>query len=232
LDAHIANSKKAAIVPLNKQLASYQHFIAVQWRGIPDRRVIGRQLDPWYGDLEWNKRPYFAILCYQSVQIEPLRDALNALPKIRCYRELFHGGHIDYARPGNEHPFYPADKPRLRDMKRPNFLVDLIRANEDHVVGFVLRLPCGNEMEKMVIFDPNATVIFVLTADDYLPTNDNDKLNWRVAFDNMIMYDYLAEVQRARKTITVLKTRQHSLPPDGINQALDAIRHMPATLAD
>lgn len=220
----------AAITALGKHLDSYQYFISVQWRGIPDRRVIGRQLDPWYGDLEWNKKPYFAILSYHGARLEPLRDALNAVPGICCYREIFHGGHIDYALPGREHPFYPANKPALRDMKRPNFLVDLIRANPGQVTGFVLRLPCGNEMEKMVIFDPQATVIFVLPDDDYLPPGGAE-LNWHSAFDNMIMYDYLAEVQRAGKNMTILKACRDAIPAESVTAVTEQIRFLQTTVS-
>ncbi|TAL48499.1 MAG: family 14 glycosyl transferase [Methylovulum sp.] len=230
LDALIDSStgSNASVMTLNKHLDSYQYFISVQWRGIPDRRVIGRQLDPWYGDLEWNKKPYFAVLSYHGAQLEPLRGALNALPGICCYREIFHGGHIDYALPGKEHPLYPANKPALRDMKRPNFLVDLINANPSLVTGFILRLPCGNEMEKMVIFDPQATVIFILPDDDYLPTG-SDKLNWHSAFDNMIMYDYLAEVQRAGKKVTLLKASRHVIPPESITEVSEQVRFLQTT---
>ncbi|MDO9106804.1 MAG: beta-1,6-N-acetylglucosaminyltransferase [Methylovulum sp.] len=215
LEQPTANS--GGVTSLSKQLGSYQHFIAVQWRGIPDRRVVGRQLDAWYGDLEWNKKPYFVILAYYGAQLEPLRDALNDWPGICCYRELFHGSHIDYGLPDMEHPFYPADKPALRDMKRPNFLVDLIHAHPDQLTGFILRLPSGNEMEKVVIFDPQATIVFVLPDDCYLDA-DNDGLDWHNAFDNMVMYDYLAELQRAGKKLCRVNASRHIIPADSIKE--------------
>lgn len=141
--------------------------------------------------------------------------ALNAVPGICCYGELFHGGHIDYALPGKAHPFYPEHSLALRDMKRPNFLVDLIHANPGQLTGFILRLPSGNEMEKVVIFDQQADVIFVLPDDHYLSPG-SDKLDWSCAFDNMIMGDHLAEARRTGRDFYLLKTANHGIANDSI----------------
>jgi hypothetical protein len=201
---------------LTKNLGNYELFIAVQWRGLPGRRTVGRQLDAWYGDLEWNRRAYFVIICYQEAQVEPLRIALNSLSGIRCYGEVFHSGHIKYDIPEREHPFYPSDRPALRDMKRPNFLSDLLHANPENLVGFILRLPCGHEMEKMVVFDPQASLIFILPEDQYLTSTAN--LNWQNAFTNMILYDNLTEARQAGKYCLRLTTRHHLIPSEGIAQ--------------
>jgi len=202
---------------LSKQLADYEHFIAVQWRGLPGRRIIGRQLDAWYGDLEWNKQAYFVILCYPGARLEPLRQVLNSLPDICCYGEVFRGGSIDYGLAGRELPLYPENKPALRDMKRPNFLCDLLHANHGHLVGFILRLPCGNEMEKMVIYDPQATLVFIFPEDRYLAANT---INWQCAFEGMIMHDNLAEARRVGKQSLILITHDDALPAKSIAQAV------------
>lgn len=231
LDAFIDNAASNTVIPaLRKHLESYQHFMSVQWRGLPNRRVIGRQLDPWYGDLEWNKTPYFVILSYWGAQLEPLREALNALPRICCYREIFHGGHIDYGLPDKAHAIYPADKPALRDMKKPNFLVDLINANAGFLTGFVLQLPCGNEIEKIILFDPQATLILVLPEDNYLDA-DGRSLDWHSAFDNMVMYDHLTEARRAGKKITLLKTTRNTITTEDIRCVTEQIRFLQATVS-
>jgi hypothetical protein len=212
LDNLVEKSSGSArvITTTTGHLDAYQYFISVQWRGIPGRRVIGRQMDPWYGDLEWNQTPYFVILSYPEANLEPLRAALNALPGVCCYGELFHGAHIDYSLSDKEHPFYPADKPALRDMKRPNFLSDLIRVNPDQLLGFTLRLPSGNEMDKIVIFDRKATPVFVLPEDHYF-TAGSTRLDWNCAFNNMIMNDYLAEARQTGRSFLILKTSDHIL---------------------
>ncbi|MDD5277562.1 MAG: beta-1,6-N-acetylglucosaminyltransferase [Methylovulum sp.] len=211
-----ASTNLAIPAVASKHLDSYQHFIAVQWRGMPGKRVIGRQVDAWYGDLEWNNTPYFVILSYSDADLEPLRNALNAINGLCCYGELFHGGHVDYALPGKAHPFYPEHSPALRDMKRPNFLVDLIQANPDQLVGFVVRLPSGNEMEKIVLFDPQANVVMVSPDEHYL-SEDSDKLDWSCAFDNMIMGDHIAEARRTGKNFYHLKAINHVISSDSIN---------------
>jgi hypothetical protein len=227
LDAFIDPDGTAATPPLKlaKQLYDYEFFRAVQWRGLPGRRVVGRQHDDWYGDLEWNKRPYFVIVCYQDARLEPLRQALNNLPGVCCYGDIFHRDFIDYALPDRGHPFYPHDKPALRDMKRPNFLCDLLHAHPKQLIGFVLRLPCGHEMEKVVVFDPQATLIFVSPDDCYLPAG-GDALNWPCAFTNMIMHDNLHEARRTGKRGLLLITRQHGVSVAGIEQATTYIKQL------
>ncbi len=218
LDNHLAHYQSSVPHHLNKHLASLQHFMSVQWRGLPNRRVIGRQLDAWYGDLEWNKTPYFVILAYHGVDLEPLRLALNQQAGLRCYRELYHGGFIDYGLPLT-HPLYPADKPALRDMKRPNFLVDLLHTQPQQLTGFILRLPCGHEMDKVVVFDPQASLIFVM-PEDYYYDIETQQLNWSKAFDNMIMSDYLADIRSANKNVFIIKTQQHQLVNTDIQAVL------------
>ncbi|WP_051102315.1 beta-1,6-N-acetylglucosaminyltransferase [Methylovulum miyakonense] len=230
LDGFIDNAA-APVKPMKalaKQLGDYDRFIAVQWRGLPGRRIIGRQQDAWYGDLEWNKRPYFALICYQEAKLEPLRRALNALPNVCCYGEIFHGDRIDYGLPGKGHPFYHEHKTALRDMKRPNFLCDLLHANPGQLLGFVLRLPSGNEMEKVVIFDPQAAPIYVLPDGQYL---ESGAINWQGAFDNMILHDNLAEIRRAGKPCLVLATRNHGLPAASITQVAEHIGRLQIGLA-
>jgi len=215
---------------ITKQVDAYQYFVSVQWRGIPGRRVMGRQIDPWYGDLEWNKRPYFVILSYADADLEPLRNALNTLPDVCCYGEIFHATYIDYSLPGYEHPLYPEDKPALRDMKRPNFLCDLIHVNAAQLTGFILRLPCGNEMDKMVIFDRQATPVFILPEDHYMAAGI-DGLNWKCAFDNMIMNDYLADARQSGRTFFVARTFGNTLTGQSINNLTAYIRSLHESIA-
>jgi hypothetical protein len=81
----------------------------------------------------------------------------------------------------------------------------MIRANPTDLVGFTLRLPCGNEIEKIVIFDQQATLIFVLPEERYVSEND-DTMDWNSAFDNMIMDDYLAEARKSGNNYFVVRT--------------------------
>lgn len=217
LDKFIAENPDAGIPWPAKSMDDFQKFMAVQWRGIPGRRVFGKQLDVWYGDLEWNIAPYFVILAYPQAQLRSLTHALNALPGIRCFGELFVGNAIDYGLPDGHHPCYPSDKPALRDMKRPNFLVDLIRANPRHLIGFVLRLPTGNEMERVVLYDKLASIFFVLPDDRYYQEGQQ-QFNWSSAFHNMIMQDHLAEARRANKPFLTVKASGHMVAHDGVER--------------
>ncbi len=216
------NPNKTKPTSINKYLDDYQKFSAIQWRGIPNRRVIGKQNDAWYGDLEWNTQPYFVILSNTDAKLNPLQTALNQLPGIRCFGELFHGSYIDYSLLGHEHPFYPANKPALRNMKRPNFLVDLLTTNSSHFVGFILRLPSDNEMEKVVLYDPNATLIFIQPENNPI-NNGMQQIDWSGAFDNMIMQDHMQAARKAGKAFMVVKTKQQHIPQKALRQILSQL---------
>ncbi len=231
LDHFMADNPTASVAYLAKNMDEYNPFIAVQWRGIPNRRVMGRQTDAWYGDLEWNKTPYFVILAYPQAQLQPLIDELNTLPGIHCFGDLFIGDRIEYGSQEWAHPLYPADKPALRDMKRPNFLVDLIKAHPEHLLGCVMRLPVGNEMERIVLYDPQASIVFILPEDAYLP-EDQHPLNWQCAFQNMIMHDHINEARQANKPFLAINTRGHVIAHESIvrlKHTLLALRDSPVT---
>jgi len=222
LDQFMAENPSACVQHLAKRMDDYNKFVAVQWRGIPNRRVIGKQADAWYGDLEWNKTPYFVIMAYPQAQLQTLVDRLNTVPGIRCFGELFIGDHIDYGINGWAHPFYPVDKPALRDMKRPNFLVDLIKAHPKHLVGCVMRLPIGNEMERIALYDPQASIVFIMPEDHYLPESQQ-QVNWTCAFQNMIMHDHIHEARKANKPFLAINTTGHLIAPDNMARITDTL---------
>lgn len=228
LDRFMLENPTASVRHLAKNLDDYNKFIAVQWRGIPNRRVIGKQEDAWYGDLEWNNTPYFVIMAYPQARLQPLIKAINGVSGIRCFGELFAGGHIDYGVQDWAHPFYPADKPALRDMNRPNFLVDLIQAHPEHLIGFIMRLPAGNEMERIALYDEQASIVFVMPDDYYLPSGQ-PPLNWTRAFQNMIMHDHVKEARQANKPYIAIRANGHLIADDAIKRIKDKLSELRAS---
>lgn len=137
--------------------ADYDATAAMHREGIPNRRVIGMVEDEWWGDLEWNLIPYFIILAPPGIDVEPLREALNAQPGVMCFGELFAGNGIDYRLPG--HPGYPPGELALRDRHPGNFLCDLVHHHAGRYVGFVLRTDQSEQVQELTAWDRNAKLI-------------------------------------------------------------------------
>jgi len=167
LDAEVAQTGRPPTVrELRKRLAKYEYHSLHAQHGRRNTRVIGRQEDWWYGDLERNQRPYFVIVAPQDIDTESLRLRLNKIRHVKCFGAVFSTAAIEYDLPGMETPLYPRNKQALRDQKRPNFLFDLIRLHEDSLVGFQLHFPSDflHEMPEISIYDDNANILVVLPA--------------------------------------------------------------------
>jgi len=182
-----------------KHIAELDCFLRLQWRGIPNTRVMGKVSDAWYGDLEWNDLAYFVILAPDEADVETLRKILNDHPQIRCYGDLFRPHRIDYALPGEEHPTYPEGDSELRDMKRPNFLCDMIQLNRKKVLGCVMRVPPHHEMVDVVIYDPRALLVLCLPD----RSHDNER-RWKHAHDKMTLGDRLVQIRKEGKSPMVI----------------------------
>jgi hypothetical protein len=216
LDSHMDSTSGQQLpeIRLRKRADQLNYFLNMQWRSIPNTRIIGRVVDPWYGDLEWNRLPYFVILAPEGANLEPLRDKLNLHPGIRCYGDLFDPYKIDYALPGAEHPSYPENDCALRDMKRPNFLCDVIHLDPKKVAGCIMRVPPHHEMVDVAIYDPRALIVVCLPDDAvfrFMNPDDTEyqdvtsAVSWKRAFDGMTSGDRLLQIQKTGKNPVVVR---------------------------
>lgn len=212
LDSHMdaASGQPLPEIWLRKRAGQLEYFLNLQWRAIPNKRVIGKVDDPWYGDLEWNRLHYFIILVPDGADIEPLRSILNRHPGICCYGELFNPYRIDYALPGAEHPSYPEKNWALRDMKRPNFLCDMIHLEPQKVIGCIMRVPPHHEMVDVAIYDPRAMLVVCLpdSAESYEVTST---VFSKRTFDDMVMGDRLIQIQKAGKMPIIARLSSYHL---------------------
>jgi hypothetical protein len=205
-------------------LGDYERFLNLQKYGLPNRRVIGLQHDAWYGDLEWNRIPYFVIVAPQGVKLDALKNKLNTVQNIRCYGEIYAHDHIAYDLPGNDHPFYPPDKVALRDQKRPNFLVDLLHLDPSSLTGFTLRYPLdgNNEMGEVVVYDQRASIIVLVSAENY-STESIDGNEHGFAFDSDLMGAYLYKVRKAWKTPLLVPYGDDGVDDDSIGKVVEYV---------
>jgi hypothetical protein len=183
-------------VPIKKNLAHYEYFSALQYRGIPNRRVMGSQRDLWWGDMECNKRLYTAILAPESLDLTAVYRQFANRPGSICYGELFNPDRIDYGPHASPHPLYPPDAPLLRDLKKPNFLFDLIQSHPASHLVFSIRVPSHTEIPEMVLADLHCELAFVLAEQSFWDPNDCAKICWETPFNQMVLYDLY---WRARK---------------------------------
>jgi hypothetical protein len=225
LDAHVLREagQPPPTIGLRKDLDGYDYFSGLQYRGLPNTRVIGKADDPWYGDLEWNRVPYFVILAPDGVDLDGLRQALNRQAGMRCYGELFHPDRIDYDLPGAEHPGYGEDDFLARDLKRPNFLCDVIHHSPDVAVGCVMRIPPHHEMVDVVMYDPRAFLVVCLPSP---PGADLDLTEaiWKRGHDFMTTDDRLTKIEKTGKVPVVVTLSDRGLTGGQIEYVAGRLR--------
>ena len=231
--AHTRLDLPPPVLPLKKHLGPYEQFQALQYRGLPNRRVIGRQIDFRLGDMEQNKRPYIAILASHEVNLTPVYNYLAAHANVVCFGDLFNPDRIYYGPHASGHPLYAASATQQRDLKRPNFLFDILTSHPSRLVAFSLRVPCNSEMSQIVMIDPHCSVFVVANDSNFYEANDSGQLLWEHAFNNMVLSDLYWQAIKHGKTPILLSTSGdrppqlgYALPP---LTAMMAAQSSPAT---
>jgi hypothetical protein len=131
--------------------------------GLVNRRRVAYAIDPWYGDLEWNRDNYIVIATPHRAGAEPVREALAALDFTICHGELFAADRIEFAGDAERFAGFGARDLKLRDHNRANFLVDVIKFGAPALTCFVWVLDGKNEMHEILVWDPRAHFVFVQT---------------------------------------------------------------------
>ena len=204
--AHTRLDLPPPVLPLKKHLGPYEQFQALPYRGLPNRRVIGRQVDLWWGDMEYNRRPYIAILAPHNVDLTSIYQNFASQAGLVCFGDLFHNEHIYYGAYAAELPLYRSTSPKVRDLKRPNFLFDIIQSHPGQQVVFSIRLPCNTEMSQMVMVDPHCSLFIVANERNFYEAKDGGQLLWEHAFNNMILSDHYWQAVKHGKTPILLGT--------------------------
>ncbi len=183
--------------PIQRNLKKYRAFLELQEFGIPNRRIMGLPGSHYWGDMQWNRCTYFALLLPEDFQLSPMAEALNRLPNVLFHPEPFHPEKIYYASREQAHPFYPPWATALRDVHRSNFLCDLIQQDRDALVGFALRLPTRGQIDSLVAHDPCCLLWAVFPSVPPLSKPGNKALDW----------DHLYE-KRSKMTIEEIMLRR------------------------
>jgi hypothetical protein len=197
---------------LVKDIYSYKYFNDMKWEGLPGRRIIGKQSDPWRGDLEWNRRRYFVVIASPDIDTDELQRQVNTLPGVVLYGDLFASESIDYNLPGKEHPLYPADKTTLRDFHKTNFLNDIIHYNPGVLTGFIQRSEKVYGITDQLMWDKNCKMVLLMR--DNLSTEEPFHDQARKAFHIKRMAAYLPELEKAGKKPLVMRFDSDQPSPD------------------
>ena len=142
-----------------KQLADYQAFESLSETGLANRRIVGRQKDPWWGDMEHNNRPYTAIVASEGADLSFVWKQFTA-PEYVCCGDLF-SGRADPQEGAYPHPLYPEGAHKLRDFKHANFLFDIIQRHPHSHVVLSIRLPHSYEVVPLLAWDPLCDMVIV-----------------------------------------------------------------------
>jgi hypothetical protein len=158
---------------VGKLSTDYARFLMTHGRGLFGRRVIGRVRNAWYGDLEWNARPYFVIVGECSRTLRMAQEILNERPDMLCHGELFDATTIRFADNADRFAGYGSGDLKLRDQKPQNFLVDILNESPDKLTGYLWlhgpylesghpkRLNPRRNMAELHSWDHNANLLVI-----------------------------------------------------------------------
>jgi hypothetical protein len=137
----------------------YDFFRRSRSNGLRGKRIVGRVIDPWYGDLEWNRKPYFVFVGACAEELDWLCGAIDQLPGFVGHGRLFAERKIGFAGGRTMLAGYDAADVRLRDHKRTNFLVDLIHHFPEDNTAFALAREEGGELFDVLRYDKRSRLV-------------------------------------------------------------------------
>lgn len=207
---------------IHKQLHRYEVFHALQYRGVPNRRVIGAQRDLWWGDMENNKRPYTAIFAPKNLDLSGLWQRYAAIKNTVCYGDLFEPYIIGYGNHAQPHPLYPSDALPLRDLKKPNFLFDIIQTHPRKRVVFTIRVPCHTEIPHLCVADPHCDLVFVMPESHFYSSETAKSLCWNTGFHEMVLADLYWQARKNGKQPDVVAPSQQN--GEGVSEAASYLK--------
>jgi len=142
-------------------------FLELFADGLEGRRVPGRVQDAWYGDLEWNTRPYLVLIDSNEERLALAARSLASRPGWQVFGSLFDPRRIDYGPSTLRLPGYGAFDVPMRDDAPQTFLVQLLGAAPPGNVCFTLNLRNRVLMTDVMLWDRNASLAVL----DHLPDN-------------------------------------------------------------
>jgi hypothetical protein len=139
----------------------YETFKERTRKTVAGKRTPSHVKDAWYGDLEWNLRPYVVLRGASAEELESIAAELDRLPGVTGHGRLFARQHIGFAGGRSRMAGYGRDDTALRDHKPPTFLSDVINADPDGVCSFCLTWNDISPMTDIAIFDKRSHVVLV-----------------------------------------------------------------------
>jgi hypothetical protein len=146
---------------LGRQTSEYSSFVEKHRRGLPNRRRVGFAEDAWYGDLEWNRRPYIVIVSASRPAAERVQAVLAGTGVFACHGELFGPGRIEFRAGQKRFAGYSETDIALRGQMPQNFLVDVVQADAPHLTSFLLIASSPNKIHEVLPWDPRAHFVLV-----------------------------------------------------------------------
>jgi hypothetical protein len=129
--------------------------------GVPGRPVAGAVPDARLGDLERVKNPCFVVIGTSTAELRVVHQALSQHPNLLCHGQLFHHRRIEFAQDRESFAGYTADAIALREVSRPNFIADIVRAENHRLSGFLLTPDQGQDIAEVLMERPNIRVVIV-----------------------------------------------------------------------
>lgn len=146
---------------IGKPTSGYENFRARNKLGIDGRRIPGYVKDPWYGDLEWNRKPYIVFVGTSDEELDYLAKNLDTVPGIASHGRLFARDKVYFAKSLKRLAGYGHHDNELRNHKPTNFLSDIIHARPDDLCSFAMSWTEAIKFFDIVRFDRRSHVVLV-----------------------------------------------------------------------
>lgn len=129
--------------------------------GPPGAPVVGRTSGRWYEDQKRLATPWFAIVGTSTAELRVVRRAIAWHPGLMCHGQLFHPDALEFGDGERSLAGYRRDDLKLREASAPNFLADVVRAEQRRLTGLLLRQGQGWHMTELAFDRPNVRMIVV-----------------------------------------------------------------------
>ena len=139
----------------------YEDWRLTYRNGPPGRPLVARSEGRWYEDQKRLAKPYFAVIGTSAAELRVVHRALSWHPDLLCHGQLFHPAALEFADGRSEFAGYRREDLKLRDVSAPNFVADVVRAEERRLSGLLLRWGQGWHMSELMFDRPNIRVIVV-----------------------------------------------------------------------
>ncbi len=127
-------------------------------KGLP---LYGKPVPDWYEDLARLEETFFAVIGLSVSEMKIAYLFLSCSQKLLCHGQIFHPKCIEFAYGSREYAGYTTDAIKLRDTSAPNFVANMVRAEQKKTTGFLIYADHGWHIPEILFDQPNPRALLL-----------------------------------------------------------------------